>query len=153
MEFRRRNPAGRTFAGGPFKIVRPSGRKVSRDGLDFYADGQDYDVRTEGDEIWLMEGERLVGYASGETSDWSLLIDEKPCSINQPKIGNNLSALTVGDDQVGTIEGAGFPVRSATIETSLDLSQEQQAFVVMVALLGWRESDRALLGNAPTDAG
>ncbi len=153
MEFKRRNPAGRTFSGGGFKLSRPTGPKLTRDGLGFSAKDREYDVRREGEEIWLMDGERLVGYATGNSNDWHLLIDEKPYAIEQPKLGNNNSALMSGSERVAEIEGRGFPVRAATIQTILNLTDEQKAFVVLIALLGWRESDRSLFGALETSSG
>jgi hypothetical protein len=153
MLFRRRNPAGRTFSSGEFKIARPSGAKNRRDGLDFSAAGRDFDVRLERNEIWLMEDERLVGYADGDASSWRLLIDETPYAIEQPKLGNNYSLVSAEGEDVAEIGGGGFPLRSAEIRTELDLTAEQKAFMVMIALVGWRESDRALLGNVRNDEG
>lgn len=147
MEFKRRNPAGRTFSGGGFKLTRPTGPKLTRDGLDFSAKDRDYDVRREGEEIWLMDGERLVGYATGNSNDWHLLIDEKPYALDQPKLGNNNSALMSGNERVAEIMGRGFPVRAAEITSILNLTDEQKAFVVLIALLGWRESDRSLFSS------
>lgn len=153
MEFKRLNPAGRTFSGGGFKITRPSGPKISRDGLDFSAKGGDYDVRLEGDEIWLMDEDRLVGYASGNANDWHLLIDDRPYSVDQPKLGSTHSALMSGTERVAEISGSGFPLRAAELTTTLNLSDEQKAFVVMIVLLGWRESDRSLFSSTEGDYG
>jgi hypothetical protein len=118
---------------------------MSRAGLDLRSEGRDYDVRVTGKEIWLMEGDRLVAYATGEASHWHLLIEEHPYAIEQPKLGNNVSWLLDETRAVGEIRGSGFPLRAARFESELDLSAEVQAFVVMIALLGWREGDRSLL--------
>lgn len=153
MEFKRLNPAGRTFAGDAFKIRRPSGPKLSRAGLALLAKSCDYDVRSAGEEIWLMDGDRLVGYAVGSANEWHLVIDERPFEMNQPELGKNRSHLESNVGRVGGITGSGFPLRVAKLETSFSFTHEQMAFVVMIALLGWRESDRSLFSPAGIDPG
>jgi hypothetical protein len=153
VEFKRINPAGRTFSGGGFKITRPTGPKLGRDGLGFRAKDRDYDVRRDGDQIWLLDGERLIGYANGNSNDWHLLIDDVPFAIEQPKAGRNVSALTRDARQVGEIRGKGFPVRAVTIDTQTHMDDEAKAFADMIALLGWRESDRSLFGSMETSSG
>lgn len=153
MEVKRLNPAGRTFSGGGFKIARPSGPKLTRDGLKFSARGRNYDVRREGKEIWLMDDERLVGYATGNADDWHLLIEDKPYAIDQPRPGTNHSALMSGSERVAEISGRGFPLRAAQLTSTLNLTDEQKAFVMMIVLLGWRESDRSLFSSTEGDYG
>jgi hypothetical protein len=153
VEFKRLNPAGRTFSGGGFKISRPSGPKLTRDGLGLSASGRNYDVRREGEEIWLMDDERLVGYATGNSNDWHVLIDEKSYSVDQPKLGNNNSALMAGTERVAEITGSGFPLRAVQLDTIRAFTDEQKAFVVMIVLLGWRESDRSLFSSTEGDYG
>lgn len=151
MEFRRRNPAGRTFTGGGFKITRPTGPKVTRNGLSISHSDHEYDVRCQGDEIWLIDDEREVGYAKGGVGSWQLIFGEQHLELVQPKPGNNNSELMWDVSRVGEIEGSGFPVRSIGVVVRIDLSEEQQAFLAMVALLGWRESDRSLFGSMQTN--
>jgi hypothetical protein len=153
VEFKRVNPAGRTFSGGGFKLTRPSGPKLTRDGLGFKAKDRDYDVRRDGDQIWLMDGDRLVGYANGNSGDWHLLIDDEPFGVEQEKAGTNVSALKRDDHQVGEIRGSGFPLRAVAIDSETYLDDEKQAFIVMIALLGWRESDRSLFSSIQTPDG
>lgn len=152
MEFRRMNPGSGVFrcrsGEGPFKIRRPTGPKVSRVGLDLSHPDHDYDVRTEGREIWLMDRDRTVGYAQGASTEWHLLFGEQAYGLDQPKAGSNHTALMHGESRVGEIEGHGLPLRRLSTTIRADLTYEQKAFVAMIALLGWREADRSLLGSS-----
>jgi hypothetical protein len=153
VEFRRLNPGSGVFrcrsGEGPFKIKRPSGPKLTREGLGLSHPDHDYDVRTDGDEVWLMDGDRSVGYAQGDSTDWHLLLDDQAYGLEQPKAGSNNTALMREGVRVGEIEGHGLPLRRLNTAIRADLTYEQKAFVVMIALLGWRESDRSLLGSTP----
>ncbi len=143
MDFKRR---GRSkFRSGDFTIVRPSGRSLDRDRLELLHSGRDYDMRSDGDQIWLLEGEREVGYAVGAGALWNLVLGERPLTVEQVKPG--LAHSTVRDDAaiVTEVRGSGFPLK--LVETNGDggLADDELAFVVAVALLGWRESDRAMI--------
>jgi hypothetical protein len=153
VEFRRLSP-GSSFkcrsGEGEYRIKRPSGAKITRDGLELSHPEHDYNVRLQGKKIWLLDGDRTVGYAAGDSSEWDLLFDEDPFTLEQPKIGNNATALMQGEDRVGEIDGSGFPLRKVRLTIRTDLGDEQKAFVAMVALLGWRESDRSLFSSIQT---
>lgn len=133
---------------GPFKIKRPSGPKVTRDGLRLSHPEHDYDVRVDGREVWLMDGDRTVGYAQGASTEWHLLFGEEAFELDQPKAGSNNTALMRGELRVGEIEGHGLPLRRLSTTIRAELTYEQKAFVAMIALLGWREADRSLLGSS-----
>ena len=67
-----------------------------------------------------MEDERLVGYAEGDSNEWRLLIDDKPYSIDQPKLGNNFSLLLEGrESRSAQIAGARIPVTRVQSSTRL----------------------------------
>jgi hypothetical protein len=155
VEFRRLSP-GSPFkcrsGEGDFRIKRPSGPKITREGLELTHPEHDYNVRTQGKEVWLLDGDREVGYAAGDSSEWDLLFGEDPYALEQPKIGNNATALMQGDERVGEIDGKGFPLRKVGLEIRASLSDEQKAFVAMIALLGWRESDRSLFSSVDSGA-
>jgi hypothetical protein len=150
VEFKRSNPAGRTFSGGGFKIIRPSGPTTTRSGLGLKHRDHAFEIRRRDDEIWLIDGEREVGYAAGAADDWRLLFGERAFEIVQPTPGRNNSALMLADKRVGEIDGSGFPLRAVELTIRSNLSEEEQAFVVMIALLGWRESDRSLFSSIQT---
>ncbi len=143
MNFKRR---GRSkFRAGDFTIVRPSGRSLDRGRLELLHPDRDYEVRLDGEQIWLLEGEREVGYAVGAGVLWSLVLGDRPLTIEQVRPG--LAHSTVSDDVaiVTEVRGSGFPLK--LVETNGDggLAEDELVFVVAVALLGWRESDRAMI--------
>lgn len=144
MKFSRRGPKSFVSEDKRFKIVRPSGTKISREALALSAKGHDYNVRTDGDQIWLLDDDREVGWAEGDASAWRLLFESTEFSLDQPKTGSPHTALMAGDERVGEISGRGFPLRSLELTIRAELSDEQTAFVAMIALLGWREGDREM---------
>lgn len=148
MEFVRKGRG--KFHGGGFTIVRPSGRSMSREKLDLISDGHDYNFRFEENKIWLLDGEREIGFASGLQTRWELTVGERGLSLDQRKLGMNHSAVIEAGEIVSEIGGGGFPLKVVEINRAAGLTEEQQAFVVAIAVLGWRESDRAMM-SASTD--
>lgn len=129
--------------------MRPSGISTARRGLEIDASGHEYEVRLRGIEIWMLDAEKLVGYASGDSISWHVLLGDDAYSIKQPKSGASFSKLLDQEGTaVGDFRGDGLPLRRVTLEDTVSLTAEQRAFLVMVALLGWREGDRQLLGNS-----
>jgi hypothetical protein len=154
LEFRRLNPGSGTFkcvsGEGAFKIKRPTGPKITREGLALNHPDHDYNVRLDGNQLWLLDDDRTVGFAVGDSSEWHLLLDDREYALEQPKIGNNNAALMSNGQRIGEIEGKGFPLRIVTLDIRGGLRDEQTAFVAMVTLLGWRESDRSLFSSIQT---
>jgi hypothetical protein len=153
IDFRRRGPLTKTFRNDAgFRLKRPSGPSVGRDDLDFALTGHEYEIRTEKDQVWLLEGERTVGFAKGAAHWWHVLLDDVEYKIEQPKMGNNHSLLSKGETQIGEFGGIGFPLRALEFRGELDIPEDQQAFVALIVLMGWREADRSLLGASATGA-
>lgn len=153
MKFSRRGARSFVSDDRQFKIVRPSGARVTRDGLALRASGHDFNVRQDGQQVWLLDGDREVGYADGFAGEWRLLFGTREFGLDQPKSGAPHTALMDGDTRVGEISGQGFPLRSVEMEIRADLTDEQRAFVAMIVLLGWREGDRAMFGQLETSHG
>lgn len=146
MEFVRKGRG--KFHGGGFTIVRPSGRSLDRDALDLIREGHDYNFRFDGDQIWLLDGEREVGYAAGRAVRWELNLGERGLTLDQRKYGQNHSAVIEAGEIVSEVGGGGFPLKVVEINRPAGMNDEQQAFVVAIAVLGWRESDRSMMGSA-----
>lgn len=144
MEFVRKGRG--KFHGGGFTIVRPSGRSMSRETLELIHEGHDYNFRFDGNRIWLLDGEREIGFADGAQTRWELSIGERGLTLDQRKHGLNHSAVIEAGGIVSEVGGGGFPLKVVEINQAAGLTHEEQAFVVAVALLGWRESDRAMMG-------
>jgi len=152
MEFKRRGPLSKTFVcvsgEGDYRIVRPTGRGVRRDDLSVELEGRDFDIRNEGHEVWMLDDERLVGYAKGQETHWHLLIDDKAFAIEQEKLGSNSSVLKRGEETVGSFEGKGFPLKMVRFDDQVGFDSHTATFLVLVALVGWREGDRLLYRGA-----
>lgn len=144
MEFRRR---GRSrFRAGEFTIKRPSGRALGRDRLAVGRVGHDYEFRFDQDRLWLLDGEREVGFAQGSDLKWHILFGELSLTLEQAKAGVCHSAATdAGGAIVAQVRGSGFPLKLVETHGADELSEEQLVFLVAIALLGWRESDRAMI--------
>ncbi|MFT4049992.1 MAG: hypothetical protein QM648_09175 [Solirubrobacterales bacterium] len=154
MEFVRKGLG--KFHCGDFTIVRPSGWKVSRDAIELIRPGHDYNFRADGDQLWLLDDEREVGYAQGSTSRWRLVVADRHFVLAQPKLGVNHSLLNERDSLVSEVGGGGFPLKIVELNRPAGLTEEQQVFVVAVALLAWREADRSMMsrgGNSGIPAG
>lgn len=121
---------------------------MSREKLELTHPEHDYNWRFDGDQLWLLDDERQVGYAKGMTVRWHLAIGERSLLISQGKMGTNQSAIMENDELVSEVGGGGFPLKVVELNRSAGLSDEEQAFVVAVALLGWREADRAMMSVA-----
>ncbi len=147
MEFRRKG-RGR-FVSGNFTIVRPSGRKLSREKLDLSAPGHDYNVRTDGDKVWLLDGEREVGFAEGFGGSFDVLVGARNLVLEQPRPGVNHSVFREGGAITAQSRASGFPLKLVELIGADDLEQEARAFLVALSLLGWRESDRQMIGGGP----
>ncbi len=153
MKFSRKGPKSFVSEDKQFKIVRPSGTKVNRDSLDFRSKEHDYNVRMDESQVWLLDGDREVGWADGSAGTWRLLFGTREFALDQPKAGSPHTALMDGGERVGEISGKGFPLRSIELTVRADLSDEQRAFVAMIVLLGWREGDREMFGQISTPDG
>lgn len=149
MKFRRRSP--RVFASddGGFRIKRPSGRGTDREGLSVESAGCDYEIRLDGEQIWLVDGEREVGYAKGAQEHWTVIVGDTVVDVDQPQPGVNHSYVKIGGRRVGQFAGSGFPLRSFASEGEIELNDEHTAFLAAIVALGWRESDRGLFGSTP----
>lgn len=149
MKFRRRSP--RTFASddGGYRIKRPSGRGTDRAGLSVESAGCDYEVRLEGEQVWLVDGDREVGYAKGAQEHWTVIVGGTVVDVDQPQPGVNHSYVRIGGRRVGQFAGNGFPLRSFASEGEIELNDEHTAFLAAIVALGWRESDRGLFGSNP----
>lgn len=135
------------FRSEEFTIVRPSGVRVNRDALALENPRHDFNFRLDDEHLWLFDGEREVGYAQGEGPRWQLIVGGRELAANQAKLGVNHFAITEDGELVTEVGGAGFPLKVVDINRSAGLTEEQQAFVVAIALLGWRESDRAMMSR------
>jgi hypothetical protein len=144
MEFRRRGLRKFISQQGDFTIRRATGPAVSRKGLWVSAPDHDYDVLVEGQEIWLLDGEREVAYAKGFQNSWDLILGERTLKVDQPKIGVSHSFIREDNRQIGQFVGSGFPLRALRSEGELGISEEHLTFLAAVVLTGWRESDRGL---------
>lgn len=82
-----------------------------------------------------------------------VLLDDESYLIEQPRMGQNRSTLSLDGSIVGEFRGKGFPLRLVHLDDELDLNDEQRAFLVMVALVGWREGDRQLLDGGGANSG
>lgn len=146
MQFTRKGRG--KFHSGEFTIVRPSGRKMSREPLEIIHPGHDYNFRFDGDGVWLLDDEREIGYAEGRGREWTLVFDGRNYALEQEKIGISHSSLWHNRDLAAEVGGGGFPLKVVELNRDGGLTMERQVFVVAVALLGWRESDRELMGAA-----
>lgn len=153
MEFRRRGTRSFASTEGDFSIRRPSGPAVKRSGLRVSAPGRDYEIRLQGTEIWLLDGEREVGYAKGMQNVWEVIFDDRSLSLDQPRIGVPHTLVKDGDREIAQFGGSGFPLRSFRSEGELGLSDEQTTFLAAVVITGWRESDRGLFAAGSSGAG
>lgn len=147
MEFRRRGTRSFTSTEGEFSIRRPSGPSVKRRGLGISAPGRDYEIRMQGDELWLLDGDREVGYAKGKRNAWKVIFDERDLALDQPKPGVAHSYVKEAGQALGQFAGGGFPLRSFHSDGDLGTTDEQTAFLALIVLTGWRESDREILAE------
>jgi hypothetical protein len=118
-----------------------------RSGLKFACDGRAYEVRIEDKSIWVLEGERIAGYANGRESRWELTLDDRSLLLWQPKLGARYSTVAEGDNVSAVLRGSGFPLKSVMLEGASGFSVEQQAFLIMVVLLGWQETGQQVNGG------
>ena len=153
MEFRRRGTRSFTSTDGEFSIRRPTGTSVKRKGLRVSALGRDYEIRMQGDELWLLDGDREVGYAKGMQNSWEVILDERSLELDQPKIGVSHTYVREGGNAIGQFAGAGFPLRSFRSDGELGTTDEQTAFLALVVLTAWRESDRGMLAASTSGSG
>lgn len=145
LTFRRK---GRSkFVGGEYTIVRPSGRRLGRESFDVRRAGHDYDVRIDGEKVWLMDGEREIGFAEGDGLDFELFFGERRLTMRQPKAGVSHAIFYDGDDVFAQARAGGFPLKTAELKDGDELDEDQRVFLLAVALLAWRESDRAMLAS------
>lgn len=145
IEFKRRGRSRFVSRATGYAISRPTGRGLDRERLTIDAPGRDYNLRFAEDAIWLLDGEREVAYASGRGEHWSVLLGERRLDLVQPKPGTNHSLIEENGTAIGQVAGHGFPLRAVQTDGLSDETEEVTVFLVAVALLGWRESDRALL--------
>lgn len=145
MQFRRKGRG--KFHSGDFTIVRPSGRSLDRDRLELIRPGHDYNFRSDGDQVWLLDDEREVGYAKGSDLRWQLAVGGHALTVEQMKYGVNHSTIEEDGAIVAEVRGSGFPLKLVETNGDAGLSDEQLVFVVAIALVGWRESDRAMIGT------
>jgi hypothetical protein len=146
MEFVRKGRG--KFHRGDFTIVRPSGRSLSREPLALIHAGRDYNWRFDDDQLWLLDDEREVGYANGTAAHWDLLVADRALVLDQARIGTNHSTVSEGGELISEVGGGGFPLKVVELNRSAGLTEEEQAFVIAVALLGWREADRAMISSS-----
>lgn len=133
------------FVCGDYTIVRPSGRGLSREKFDVRRAGHDYDVRLDGEKVWLMDGEREVGFASGEGMEFELLFGDRRVTMKQPKLGVSHSVFSEREKLFAQARGSGFPLKVVELKDGDELDEDARVFLLAVALLGWRESDRGML--------
>lgn len=148
LEFKRHGPRRFVAKDGHWKIDRPSGRSMHRERLQISSAEHEYELRFSDSEIWLLCAEREVGYAKGAADDWVVIFGERVFELTQPKAGTNHTLVLAHGSASGQIAGEGFPLRSVRAEGIETFSDEEVVFVVAIALLGWRESDRSMLGAA-----
>ncbi|MGK2878946.1 MAG: hypothetical protein ACSLFF_10310 [Solirubrobacterales bacterium] len=153
MEFLRRGKRSFSSTEGEFKIRRPSGPVLKRDGLKLSAPGRDYEILLDGTQIWLVDGEREVGYARGSQNTWEVIIGDRSLALDQPKPGVPHTFVGENERQIGQFAGKGFPMRSFRSEGDLESTDEQTAFLAAVVLTGWRESDRGMLAAGSSGSG
>lgn len=149
MEFKRRFRLSRVFecesGEGAYRFVRPTGINTSRKTLDFSCAGRDFDVRLEKEKIWLLHGEETVGFGAGELHRWHLVISDQEYVLDQPKLGVNFSTIeATGGKLVAQVRGVGFPISRIELCDGKMFTADEQAFLLMVAALSWRESDRSM---------
>lgn len=121
---------------------------MQRERLRISSDEHHYELRFSEHEIWMLCAEREVGYAKGESDDWVVIFGERVFELTQPKAGTNHTLVLAHGAASGQIAGEGFPLRSVRAEGIEAFSDEEVVFVVAIALLGWRESDRSLISPA-----
>jgi hypothetical protein len=153
MEFRRRGTRSFTSTEGDFSIRRPTGPSVGRKGMRVIAPGREYEIRMQGDALWLLDGDREVGYAKGMQNAWDVILDQRALEIEQPKPGVAHSYVKEDGRAIGQFAGGGFPLRSFRSDGQLGTTEEQTAFLALVVLTGWRESDRAMLAAGSSGGG
>lgn len=153
MEFRRRGTRSFTSTEGDFSIRRPTGPSVKRKGLRVSAPGRNYEIRLQGSELWLLDGDREVGYAEGMQNAWKVIFDERVLELEQPQLGVPHTLVKEDDAAIGQFAGSGFPLRTFASEGELKTTEEQTAFLAAVVLTGWRESDRGMLAASTTSGG
>ncbi|MBJ7457755.1 MAG: hypothetical protein JHD02_01065 [Thermoleophilaceae bacterium] len=155
MEFKRRFRASSVFecdsGEGPYRFVRPSGTRTTRKALDLRCAGRDFEIRTDKEKVWFLEGDTTIGFGASQHHRWQLVIAGQEYVLDQPSLGVNHS--TVEDDDghlVAQIRGVGFPIARVELINAEAFTADQQAFLAMVATLSWRESDRRLVGGTTT---
>lgn len=102
----------------------------------------------DGDEIWLIEGDREVGYAKGSQDQWRVIFDERILDLEQPKPAVAHTYVKEDGESIGQFAGTRFPIRSFRSEGELRTTDEETTFLAAIVLTGWRESDRGLLADS-----
>lgn len=142
------------FVCDPFTIIRPSGRTLGREALDLFTADGDYNVRTEDNRVWLMDGEREVAFAEGEGAQWTILLGKSSLRMEQPKVGVAHTLFYLGDELIAQSRAAGPLDRVAELYGGDRFAEDQRAFLVAISLVGWREGERGLfsaLNRQPVD--
>lgn len=153
MEFRRRGTRSFASTEAEFTIRRPTGPSVKRKGLRVSAPGCEYEIRMQGDELWLLDGDREVGYAKGSQNSWQVILEERALELDQPKLGVAHTYVKEHGQAIGQFAGAGFPLRAFRSDGELRTTEEQTAFLALIVLTGWRESDRGMLAASSSGDG
>ena len=134
MEFKRRFRTSRVFqcdsGEGDYRFARPSGVNTRRKALDFSCRGRDFEIRTEGEELWLLEGEVTIGYGTGEDHRWHLILDDLEYVLDQSKLGVNHSTLETMDGKlIAQTRGIGFPITRVELVDGAAFSDDEKAFI------------------------
>jgi hypothetical protein len=157
VEFQRRHRFSRWFdcvsGEGGFSVRRPFVLAGNRNGLRFARDTSEYEVRTEDRAIWVLDGERLVGYANGMEGRWELTADDESLLLWQPKIGTRFSTVASGSNVLAEVRGRGFPLKDVSLEGASRFGTEQRAFLMMMVLLSWQETGQQVNGGGASGGG
>lgn len=101
---------------------------------------ESFELRTEGFEVWLMDGEDSRAYAKGAATRWEVDLDGRALLLTQPSFGKSISDLTEGDRTIGQLRAADRLLRKVLVNVADDVSPQHQAFLAAIAIRGWRET-------------
>lgn len=107
-------------------------------------DSERHELRCDKYDVWLMEGEESLAYASGQGQKWTILIDEREFELNQPAFGKHSTDVTSGGVQIGQIRSTNSYMSSVLVNLSDELDLTIQAFFAAIAIRGWRETLRGV---------
>lgn len=110
-----------------------------RDG-ELVVDGKELELRTEKQEVWLVDGEESIAYAQGTSTRWELTLEDRGFLLTQPALGKLQSTLMEGETVIGEVRSADKLMKKVLVNVSDEFSSTQKAFVAAIVIRSWRET-------------